>query len=700
MRTTLQPRSLAALLLLAVLAVAAMSCNENTPDPLLTATGGGGASFVSQYTRLQVVGGFNGFSATAPFMSQPEPGMWKDTLTVQTGCYFIKMRTENDWDETPDFGRCTGSEDSCQSPVPEDGAPLDLDVCAVTGQGTAIGQLEFAVTGSYEFVFDEPAVQIHVRRLSDVGNIAGTLSFEGGGFPAATVSVYTAGTTDLVTTVTSSTVDGTFLVEALSPGTYDVTAFANGFMEARVDGVVVTAFDTADVGTIDLMMGCTSQYTQIQLVGDFNGFSDAVESMTEVSPCVWADTLTITTPANGCAFLKFRTGGAWGSDYGGCSPEDPTCPGTGSLTGSVCVGVPGSEPAIGKIQFDIGGTYEFLLDEGAMTYAIRKLGAVETGSVSGAVEFAGSPSPRPIATVSVLTAGTGTVVGTAQSDSTDGTFTVAGVLAGDYDVRFTATGFVDSLVTDVTVTPPADTPLGTVTLRAVPKGAIWGVVNFADSPAPRPAALVVVYNGGTNVVARSTNSSTADGSFVAGDLVAGTYDLEVRATDYVTQRLDGVTVAPPDTVNAGSFTMPRDCAVTVQVVGDFNGWAANAPFMSQTDVCLYADTLFVPAGVTRIKFRTDGDWDATPDWGCCAAPSCAYPVSGLQIGPACPGVGLGDALELDFATEGTYLFQLDQDAGQFFVGYLGPVPGGAAPARPHEPLVNPPGGRWSHPRGR
>ena len=76
-------------------------------------------------------------------MSLDEDGVWADTLTIQAGCYLFKIRTDNDWDETADLGRCSGSEDTCQVLVPTDGSAVSEPVCEATGEGTALGQLEF-----------------------------------------------------------------------------------------------------------------------------------------------------------------------------------------------------------------------------------------------------------------------------------------------------------------------------------------------------------------------------------------------------------------------------------------------------------------------------------------------------------------------------------------------------------------------------
>jgi len=67
--------------------------------------------------------------------------------------------------------------------------------------------------------------------------------------------------------------------------------------------------------------------------------------------------------------MKFRTGEDWGeNDYGNCGPEDNTC--NTPFSGDICHGSGGEPPALGKLNFETAGTYEFRLDEKNLTYTI------------------------------------------------------------------------------------------------------------------------------------------------------------------------------------------------------------------------------------------------------------------------------------------------------------------------------------------
>lgn len=55
---------------------------------------------------------------------------------------------------------------------------------------------------------------------------------------------------------------------------------------------------------------------------------------------------------------------------------------------------------------------------------------------------------------------------------------------------------------------------------------------------------------------------------------------------------------------------------SVQVIGTFTGWSETAsPLLTRLAPCVWLDTLSLPAERIIWKFRTNGDWDPTPDYG-------------------------------------------------------------------------------------
>ena len=88
--------------------------------------------------------------------------------------------------------------------------------------------------------------------------------------------------------------------------------------------------------------------------------------MTEIGPCIWVDTITVTTTT--CTFIKFVTEKVFDNppDYGTCTSQDNTC--SVARSGDICVVGPG-DTALGKIELT-PGDYEFRLDEANLTYEI------------------------------------------------------------------------------------------------------------------------------------------------------------------------------------------------------------------------------------------------------------------------------------------------------------------------------------------
>jgi hypothetical protein len=112
----------------------------------------------------QVVGDFNSWDSSAPAMAVNGPGTFSTIMPVTAGCYRLKIRTNNDWDETPDLGRCSGSVGPCQIVV----NPIQIvNVCEGVGLSDALGEVDFAVTGTYLFGLElYPSPRVTIQRLS------------------------------------------------------------------------------------------------------------------------------------------------------------------------------------------------------------------------------------------------------------------------------------------------------------------------------------------------------------------------------------------------------------------------------------------------------------------------------------------------------------------------------------------------------
>lgn len=320
---------------------------------------------------IHVIGSFNNWD-TGLWTSDPgmtrDGSTWRDTLDigqwhVERGYQQFKFVTDRAWDIPPDYCLCPSRLDEYTA--------LSGPVCLVD-YGLNL-QLIAPAAGAYAMTLDETALTfqaslVEAYAASITGTVtAGTAQAPGAlSAPAATVYVVRAGGNVLAASAGADPATGAFAAGPLDGGTYNLYFVAPGYLEAAVLGVVVADGGTTDVGTVPMQSGCTTQWSAVQVVGDFNGWNIGTPSMT-VNGCVWEDTLLV---AAGCHYMKFRTNNDWGNDYGTCTAQDPSC--TVPLTGATCL-VSG-ELALGRIQFPATDEYRFVLDELNRTYVIQPLG--------------------------------------------------------------------------------------------------------------------------------------------------------------------------------------------------------------------------------------------------------------------------------------------------------------------------------------
>ncbi|MBZ0269217.1 carboxypeptidase regulatory-like domain-containing protein [bacterium] len=403
----------------------------------------------------------------------------------------------------------------------------------------------------------------------------------------------------------------------------------------------------------------SSDYDAVQALGAFNGWNESQPSMELVADGVWEDSQIISA---GSYKMKFRTDLTWDTpaDWGCCDGE--TCdeavpvPEDGTEAGQLLCERAGPGGDIGPIEFPTTGLYRFQFDEITGAFTIRSIGSpVAVGGITGMVAFGGaSPLRLPVATVTVLDTGTTNARGTAMSDAADGTWTVGDLPSGNYDVRFVATGYVDSTVADIHVNAPDTTSMAAVALEPLPIGSLAGTISFSDNPSPRPTATVRVFTVGTTTQV-GAGATGAGGAYSIAGLLEGMYDVTVTAPNYQTQNFDSVAVVRQVVTTRNATLAP----FTYQIVGDFNSWNTNAPTMGVVSAGTFSTVTTVTAGCYRVKVRTNNDWDETPDYGRCSGDvgPCQITVNPIQIVNVCEGVGLSDALgEVDFAVTGTYLF--------------------------------------------
>ncbi|OGF24680.1 MAG: hypothetical protein A2V63_07710 [Candidatus Eisenbacteria bacterium RBG_19FT_COMBO_70_11] len=338
---------------------------------LLTAPGPSAAERHSanraEATTIHILGEFNGWDTS---LWTTDPGMthvgnsWVGNFSVTPwfvaqGYQQFKLVTDRAWDLPPDYCLCPDRLNEYTT--------LSGPLCLVPYGLNA--QMYADLPGRYEMVLDETLMRYSARLIEPfTAAITGLVRFNTAfmPLPAAEVLVSASGTTLTLARAFSDPVTGAFRVEGLDGGSYDLTVSATGYLPRTVTGVGVAAGGTTNAGVIALDRGCTSAWTAIQVVGDFNGWNTAVPSMTQINACQWEQAVHVVA---GCYYMKFRTNNVWGNDYGTCAVQDPGC--GVPLSGSVCV--VNGENALGKINFPVTEDYLFRLDEAQNTYSIQPL---------------------------------------------------------------------------------------------------------------------------------------------------------------------------------------------------------------------------------------------------------------------------------------------------------------------------------------
>ena len=514
----------------------------------------------SEHEIVEVLGEFNNWTPVGQ-MSQVESCVWEDTLTVVLSAsapqkLFMKFRTGGAWGVSPDFANCLAETDT-----------LDLvgDVCMGDGNAPALG-ISFPATGDYRFRVNESLLTYEITLLGEVevGGISGMVSFEGdpSPMPAATIKVVKPNG-EVVRTGSSSTADGTFDLESVPVGIYDVVVSAFGFVDQTIEDVVVSAEEPTLLGTIQLAVSeeCEPISDIVQIVGDFNSWDTSTSPMTQLETCLFADTVQVLVDGAGQThFMKFRTGNTWDNppDFGTCTSEADT------LFGGGCVNPGAGGPAL-RVWFPQTGDYEFVLNQENRTFTVTLVTVVDLGSITGSVSFSDDPDPILQADLELQNA-QGTVVATTKSSATDGSFVFSNLNAGTYSVVASRIGYDDASAEDVVVGEGDDVSIGTLTLQ------------LQDVCQPLHEIVEVMRNG----------------------------------------------------VSEG--------------------------LMTQVEPCVFADTITVAApGIFRIRFRTGGATDSTPDYGPCVD---GGPTMGLE-GDVCPVTNQSE-ISIQFPNAGEYEVKLDE----------------------------------------
>ncbi|HEU4506846.1 MAG TPA: carboxypeptidase regulatory-like domain-containing protein [Pyrinomonadaceae bacterium] len=161
------------------------------------------------------------------------------------------------------------------------------------------------------------------------------------------------------------------------------------------------------------------------------------------------------------------------------------------------------------------------------------------GSVTGTITRAGDGVPISGALVEAVQ--NGLVKGSATTLG-DGTYSIAALVPGTYDIRASAAQYATQISTGVVVVAGSAT---TANLSLPQPGTITGRVTQDDGVTPIVGAIVKVFQGANPVAKVNTNAS---GDYTASALAPGTYTVQASASGFNTS------ISPNATVTANNST--------------------------------------------------------------------------------------------------------------------------------------------------
>lgn len=464
-----------------------------------------------------------------------------------------------------------------------------------------------AVMASLTLLVGTAAVGADPAQAAPTGSIRGVVTAPNG-TPVAGASVSAApfeGTAGGAST--TSRADGSYVLVGLPTGAYRVTFVAAGFGPPYYYPGTTDFFHAAAVRVADgvVTTDIDQHYTAT------GGISGNVRSAGGAA-------------LNGAAVMVTSTSG-FGSTSATSGPDGAyVASGLADGTYLVNAAAPGHVSVYYSGALDISGAAAVTVTGGVVTTGIDVVLPL-AGGISGQVTLAdGTPAAGAVVTVAM-----GSRTG-AASTAADGTYSIDGLVAGNYVVGFAGAGspmpeeYYDdapstALATPVTVvvgtpTPPVDAMLG-------PDPSLGGTV-FGDGDQPLPGATVTVTSD-SGIVSSATTG--ADGGYLFTRLADGEYTVAFSAAGYSTRYYDGAV----DAAGAKLVTIVKHNPIA-GVDGYLHLNTAPAAVDDATD----AYEGFGPTIIDVLANDTDSDGDllrivsvsATESGGTvtCSATSCSY----------------------------------------------------------------------------
>lgn len=298
--------------------------------------------------------------------------------------------------------------------------------------------------------------------------------------------------TDIEVTSTLTSSDGTYSLDNIAPGQYNLIFSAEGYGNA-VSQVILVANEVEVVDAfLDPNPATLTGRVFDQRTG--NGIQGALVRVFNQDGIFITSTLT---DASGMYELPGIEAGLYSIIY--------SADGYGAESRSVTL------PAGATVTVDVG-----LIAESA--------------TIRGTVRDAATGLPIPAALVQVFTIGTTIPIASVQTDQ-QGRYIISGLLPEEYRVVYSAPTYQSE--TFIFFLNPGETKTVDAELAKLPSR-INGVVTDIVTGLPIQNATVTLFLEGTEIIVASTTTDQ-DGNYLLGGLSPGNYNLRFEATGYLTE---------------------------------------------------------------------------------------------------------------------------------------------------------------------
>jgi hypothetical protein len=437
------------------------------------------------------------------------------------------------------------------------------------------------------------------------------------------VSVYTAGTTNLVTTATTAS-DGTYVTDNLGAGSYAVK-FAAGCGSAP--GFSTQWYDNVTTQLASTAVAVTAGSTH-------TGINDALGPPGQISGKVTDARSNPLQDVYVYAYPKLQVTGSVETAYTAAD---------GTYT------IPDVSPGSYVVEFayfSVTGYemqwYNNAATEAAATAVTVTSNATTTGindamsGASGETTVSGTitgPGSSPLGQVCVFAYPTGSTVPLGSTfTASDGTYTLylapgsydikfgtavetnqgCGVTSGNYATQWYQNASSQSTATTVTVT--GGTPVTGVNDQLASGGTITGTVTA--SGAPLGGVCVNAFLGASSVQSASTTTAP-NGTYSLVGLAAGSYDVQFVGScavsgSYATQWYDNVTArasATAVTVTVGGTSPGVNDALTTVASGSVSGTVTDPLGNPVPGICVDAYPQGSTSPVTSTTTGSDGTYE-------------------------------------------------------------------------------------------